>query len=281
MTTLSPALDVPSPARWTWLRQPFADEPVYAGLTLLLLAVAPSMLVAAMVDGRTFLGDDVWAKPLKFAFALVVYLATLAFFARWVRAGDRANGFYRLFRAGVAAAVVAEMLWIGGAAMLGTASHFNTSPLGAVLYPAMGAAAVLITSATTVQAWQIARNPDTGLTPAIRTSIILGLALVLPLTLVTAGTMASMQGHSVGPTDPGAAGSWFFGWSREAGDLRVAHFFATHALHAVPLFGLVAAVLMPKSAETAVRLFAAAYAGFVLMVFGQALSGRPFLTGIL
>jgi hypothetical protein len=281
MSMLSPVLAPNAPDLSALLRRLHRDEPVYTGLTLLLLAALPAMLVAAAVDGRSVLGNNIWTKPLKFELSLAVYIGTLAVFARWVPAGDRASRLYRFFRAAVVAAVLAEMIWIGGAAMLGTTSHFNTSPLGSVLYPAMGLAAVLITSATTVQAWQIARNRATGLPPSIKASIVIGLAMVLPLTLLTAGTMASMQGHSVGATDPGPAGTWIFGWSREAGDLRVAHFFATHALHAVPLFGLIATVLMPRYAETAVKLFATAYTGFVLLVFGQALAGRPFLAGIL
>ena len=281
MSMLSPALASNAPDLTDFFRRLHRDEPVYTGLTLLLLAAAPAMLLAAGVDGRTVLEENPWTKPLKFDLALIIYLATLAFFARWVLTGDRAARPYRVFHSAVAVAVVAEMIWIGGAAMLGTTSHFNTSPIGSLLYPAMGVAAVLITSATSVQAWQIARNPDTGLPPPIKASIVGGLAMVLPLTLLTAGTMASMDGHSVGPSAPGEAGAWLFGWSRQAGDLRVAHFFATHALHAVPLFGLIAYLLAPKSAGTAVRLIATAYACLVLAVFVQALRGRPFLSGIL
>jgi hypothetical protein len=74
-----------------------------------------------------------------------------------------------------------------------------------------------------------------------------------------------------------------FGWLRYAGDLRVAHFFATHALHFVPLAGwLIARIVSanePGSSQSrrialSVSLL---YAFGVLFVFLQALSGKPFI----
>ena len=67
------------------------------------------------------------------------------------------------------------------------------------------------------------------------------------------------------------------GWSRDAGDLRVAHFLATHALHAIPLAGLIAAALIPKQATRAVWLASTLYALLIAATFTQALQGRPFL----
>lgn len=274
----------PAPPRMSglagWLAELRRAEPVYFGLGLVMLFCVPPTLFAAFVDDRLFQGGNVWIKPLKFELALGLYLLTLAVFARWVRPEDLARRWYRVFRVCVAAAVVFEMLWIGGAAMLATASHFNRSPLGMTLYPLMGLAAILLTSATTVMAWQLWRNRASGLSPVVREAVVLGLALTLPLTLLTAGTMASMQGHMVGPAGSGEAAA-FFGWARQAGDLRVAHFFATHALHAVPLFGLLSLAVFGAARRSPLRLFTAAYSGFVVLVFAQALSGRPFMAGIL
>jgi hypothetical protein len=144
----------------------------------------------------------------------------------------------------------------------------------------MGIAAVLITSASAVYAFHVARNSATGLTPAVKEALVLGLALVLPLTLVTAGTMSGMGTHFIGGTPSDAGGFPVMGWSRDGGDLRAAHFFATHALHFVPALGLLAAVLLGASRRAPARLIAASYAGFVLFLFVQALMGRPFLPGI-
>ena len=174
-------------------------------------------------------------------------------------------------------AIVAEMIWIGGAAALGTASHFNQTPFGIVIYPLMGLGAVFLTSATSVYAIQIARNPSTGLAPALNDAIVIGLALVLPLTLATAGTMSALGGHFVGGSGSDAGGLPLMGWSRDGGDLRVAHFFATHAMHFIPAFGLVSTAVFGPANRVPIWLFAVAFVAFVCLLFVQALMGQPFM----
>ena len=67
------------------------------------------------------------------------------------------------------------------------------------------------------------------------------------------------------------------GWARDGGDLRVAHFFATHAMHFIPAFGLVSVAVFRPANRLPVWLFAAAFVGFVIFLFVQALRGEPFL----
>ena len=68
------------------------------------------------------------------------------------------------------------------------------------------------------------------------------------------------------------------GWSREVGDLRVAHFIATHALHFVPLVGwLVAGRLPDPAARGAVILAALAWVALTFATFAQALMGNPVI----
>jgi hypothetical protein len=151
---------------------------------------------AALLDERLVNGVNAWAKPLKFQVSLGVYLLTLAFFARFAAPGALVTRRYGLFALAVCVAAVAEIVWIMSAATFGVASHFNPSFAGKLIYPLMGALAVLLTSASAVQAWQIWRNPATGLSPAIREGVVLGLALVFPLTLVTAGTLSEWMAIS-------------------------------------------------------------------------------------
>ncbi|WP_133170068.1 hypothetical protein [Kumtagia ephedrae] len=255
-------------------------EPGFFGCAVALLFAATPLAFAAGIEARTFLGINVWIKPLKFELALIVYLLTLALFARWLPTGTTGRRWYRAYRLAVIAAIVAEMVWIGGAAMLGTASHFNRTPTGIVIYSAMGLGAILLTTPTAVYAWLIARNPATGLAPALKSSVVIGLGLVLPLTLATAGTMSSLATHAVGGAGTDAGGLPLMGWARDGGDLRVAHFFATHALHFIPAFGLVSAAFFGSANRLPVRIFATIYAGFVIWVFAEALAGRPFLPWI-
>ncbi|WP_442582333.1 hypothetical protein ACSBOB_10455 [Mesorhizobium sp. ASY16-5R] len=252
-------------------------EPRFYGTTILLLFALAATVFASSVDQRTFLGVDVWMKPQKFEAALVVYLFTLAFFARFLPAGTGERRWYRVYSFVVVVAIVAEMVWIGGAAFLGTASHFNRGPVGGSFYSLMGVGAVILTTPPTVYAWLVARNPATGLSPVVREALVVGLALTLPLTLMTAGTMASMAGHAVGGSGLDSGGFPLMGWVRDGGDLRVAHFFATHSLHVIPLFGLLSLALFGPLNRWPARFFAVLFVGFVMWTFVEALNGRPFL----
>ncbi len=257
-----------------------ADSPRYTVLAILLALATVPALGAMALDERLFQGIDVWVKPLKFLVALTAYLLTLAWFARWAAPEVTARPWWRWHERAVVVAVLAEVVIISGAAAQGVGSHFNVgTPLTAALYSVMGVGAVVLTSATATLAWAIHRHAHSGLAPAVKSGLVWGLALTLPLTLVTAGTLSGMGSHWVGGTPSDAAGLALTGWSRDGGDLRVAHFFATHAMHAIPLAGWLLARAGGPAALTLVRLTALAYSGFVAWTFMQALRGQPFLVG--
>jgi hypothetical protein len=273
------AATAPSPGPFTLARLA-ADSPRYTGLAVLIALAMLPLLGAMALDARLFQGISVWIKPLKFHAALAIYLLTLAAFARFASPVARGRPWWRWYERGVVLAVVLELAWIGGAAALGTGSHFNqATPLAAALYSLMGVAAVLLTSASATLAWAIHRHPAGQLPPAVRTGLVWGLGLTLPLTLVTAQTLSGMGSHWIGGTPSDAGGLFLLGWSRDGGDLRAAHFFATHAMHAVPLAALACARLFGPEAKTAVRLAALAYGVFVAIVFVQALRGQPLIAG--
>ena len=258
-----------------------ADSPRYVPLGLFLALAMVPMWGALALDPRLFHGLNVWIKPLKFHFALSVYLLTLAWFARYAAPEVTSRPWWRRHERAVVLAVIAETLWIGGAAALGTGSHFNEStPLLRVLYGFMGVGAVLLTTASTTLAWAIHRNAHTGLSPALKAGLVWGLALTLPLTLVTAGMMSQMGGHWVGGVHDDAGGLALMGWARDGGDLRVAHFFATHAMHVLPLIALASARMFGGRSLMPVRASALLFTGLVVFTFVQALMGRPFLPGL-
>jgi hypothetical protein len=256
----------------------FARESLYAGAALCLAVLIAPTLVAMMLDERTLGGVNVWLKPLRFEVALAVYLATLAWFAGWLPQGVTSTRWYRSYSLCVVCAIAAEMNWIGGAASLGIASHFNeSSPMLTWTYRLMGGLAVLLTSSAAVFGILILRNRNSRLDPAFKLSVGLGLVLTFVLTVAVAGYMANSGGHFVGSSSTNAPGAAFMGWARDGGDLRVAHFFATHAMHFLPAFGFLAAlVLSPALAYRAVIGFSAAFTAFVCYTFGEGLMGQPF-----
>jgi hypothetical protein len=257
----------------------FAREPLYAGAAFCLAALIAPTLLAMALDERTLFDVNVWLKPLRFEIALTVYLATLAWFAGWLPERVIATHWYRSYATCVVFAAAAEMVWIGGAAAFGTTSHFNeSSPMLAWTYRLMGVLAVLLTSSALVYGILILRHRNSRLDPAFRLSVGLGLVLTFLLTVAIAGYMANSGGHFVGSRSTIAPGAPLMGWARDRGDLRVAHFFATHAMHFVPVFGFVVSLFLSASAaRRAVIAFSAAFVAFVSYTFGEALMGRPFL----
>jgi hypothetical protein len=254
------------------LRRMASDAPGYTVMALLLAFWLMPLLAAMSVDARVFQGESPWLKPVKFHLALSVYAITLAFFARYSRRNGRP---WRWFTAAVLFAILGEVLWISSAAMLNTASHFNTEiPVFTVVYPLMGVLAILLTAAALVMGVLILQNPNTGLDPALKTAVVLGLILTTVLTVPVALHLSRLGGHFIGSSTQEL---WGMGWSRDAGDLRVAHFLATHALHFIPLAGLLAVRLVPAQALRLVWLSAGLYAALVWFTFFQALRGQPFL----
>lgn len=255
--------------------RPLRADPLAATAIAIALAAIP-LLAAHALDPRMIGAEPAWVKPLKFHLALTVYFATLALFARWMPAAARASRGWRPLTTLAILCTLAELAWIGGAAAMGTTSHFNQgSAVMGALYSLMGLFAVTLLTPTLVMGISIARNPATGLAPALHLSVWLGLVLTFALTIVAAGTLASGTGHHVGTPVTGAAVP-LMGWSREVGDLRVAHFLATHALHVLPLAGWAAARTLPdRAARAVVILSALAFTALTLASMAQAMAGRP------
>ena len=266
-------LTTPSPS---FLLRTHTDAPALVALTLLIGLASLPLLVASGLDPRQFQGESVWLKPLKFHAALAIYIGTLAVFARWLPDRLRGSRGWRIYQAIVIACIVAELVWIGSAATLGTASHFNQSSLfWAAIYPLMGVAAITLTSLSLTMGIAFWRNPATGLAPALHLAVALGLILTFILSVTVAGTMSAGTGHLIGTPVSGARVP-LLGWSREVGDLRLPHFLATHALHALPIVGLFAARILPDApARLAVWAAALGFAALVAITFVRALSGFP------
>jgi len=242
---------------------PSRPNPQILHLTLFVALAALPLMAAYALDDRLFQGDSVWLKPLKFHLALTVYTGTLTIFAMLLPEGAFTSRRWRIYLGVVTLAILAELVWIGAAAALGTGSHFNVTGIWSALYSLMGLAAVILTSPTLAMApafWRHRADP-------LLLSIAVGLALTFVLTVPIAGTMANLMGHHVGTPVTGARFP-IMGWSMEVGDLRLPHFLATHAMHFVPLAGLI-------GSRGAVWGAAAGFTALTLWCFARALMGLP------
>ena len=232
-------------------------------LTLFVALAALPLMAAYGLDDRMFQGDSIWLKPLKFHLALTVYADTLALYGMLLPEETFSSRRWRVYLGVVTAAILAELVWIGTAAALGTASHFNQSGLWGVISPIMGAAAVILTSLSLSMGVVFWRHRA----DVLMLSVAVGLILTFVLTVPIAATMSNGTGHLVGTPVTGARFP-LMGWSMEVGDLRLSHFLATHAMHFVPLAGL-------TGSRGAVWAAAAGFTALTLWCFARALMGLP------
>jgi hypothetical protein len=262
-------------------------SPPLTAVGMLMTVVAASSLVGVLVDPRVITGAPAWLKPLKFAVSTAVYSLTLAWiFTRlpdWPRV-RRVVGWT------TAIVFVLEVAIIDAQAWRGTTSHFNVSTtLDRVLFGVMGTAILLqtfVSVAVAVALWR-QRFADRPLGWALRLGMTLTIAGALTGPLMTrpteaqlaharaGGGMTTVGAHSVGGVD-GGPGVPVTGWSREHGDLRVAHFVG---LHAIQVLALIAVALRrwrrPETVRVkAVLAAAASYASLFLLLLWEALRGQ-------
>lgn len=266
---------IPAVPLWNELER---RQPKLARWGLLLLIAAIPLTIAGLADPRTINGVSVWVKPVKFLVSTGVYLWTLGWFFGYLAPGAQRTRAGRYVVHATPALIVLEMAWIIGMATIGEPSHFNrASPLAAVLYGLAGFAALGLTASMLVQGVMLARDRSVSLPPAFRLSLVLGSVIGFVGTIAFAGFMASGQGHWVGGIASDAAGLPLMGWSTTGGDLRVAHFWATHAQQFVPLAGAILVRSRFGWTSRGVWTTAFAYTAFVVFTFAQALGGQPFL----
>ena len=256
----------------------------WTGALLVLCSCVTAML--PLLDARLFQGVSVWFKPWKFQFSVGTYLLTLALFLVWLPELPRRSLAKRfIVWAGIAGGLF-EVLYITWQGALGQASHFNLStPLYATLYTLMAIGAVALNTTAGVLGVCVLRSSDWRLSRSMRHAIAWGLIITSVLGTITGfflGGRATTGGHWVGGSATDAGGLPILHWSRDGGDLRVAHFFAIHAMHFLPIAGWLFARAWPSDAHDAARaravwLGTALLCAVCVATFVQALRGQPFL----
>ena len=208
---------------------------------LAMLAVLLLSLVAMAFDPRMINGVSVWVKPAKFAASFFVWLWTLAWAWGVLVPAARDGWTARAVLWGTLAAGWFEVGWIALRAALGQPSHFATDALGAAMYGLMGLAAVLLVALAALFGLLVLLRPDPGQPRPWRLAVGLGLVVGGVLGGFTGASISANATPQVGGTPGDAAALPPFFWSRDGGDLRVAHFLAIHAMQALPLLALAGA----------------------------------------
>ena len=245
---------------------------------LILLAIS---LLALPFDTRRILGLNPWIKPMKFELSVVLYLLTLALFLYALLRDTVQQSAWKRTRlwlgSGFALCMTVENTVIALQSARGVRSHMNyTSLTDGVLFGIMGLFILLNTLLVLwlLVVWCIAHP---RVKAATRWGVGFGLGMLL-LGSVEGFFIVQHGAHTIGAQD-GLDGMPFLNWSRGYGDLRVAHFFAIHALQIFPLAGvLFSTTRWRRSLQIlAVCLFAAVYTGGVWWLFAEAMRARPLL----
>ena len=251
----------------------------HLGLRLALLFNAFLLLfalVALPFDHRVLLGLNPWIKPMKFDLSVILYLLTVAAalsaLGRWPR-------MRWVIGWGIGISMVIENGIISLQSLRGVRSHMNFSTVeDAMLFSVMG---LLIALNTALVLWLMVLVCSTGTEwpRAAVWGLRLGLGIFLAGSLEGVFMIAKFQAHTVGGKD-GGPGLPFVNWSTAHGDLRVAHFFALHALQLLPLLGYgLSRTRLPRPVQLAgVVAGSAVYLLAVWGLFHQAMTGSPLLS---
>lgn len=243
-------------------------------LGVLMLALFVVYIPAWLLDPRLLDGAAVWTKPQKFNVSLALHFFTLAILAQQLPREVRSGPIMIGFTYAAAVALMMEFIWISIQAGRARRSHYNfDSDLEALMYALMGLGAVLLVAVALALAVQIWRKGRRDM-PGLRWGSIIGLSLGFVTSLIFANYMSANGRYVGGELDQIGATMPFFGWSREFGDLRPAHFVSLHLMQTVPLAGYLADRMkwpaIPVVIGVAVVQLAVATALFV-----QALAGNP------
>lgn len=251
------------------------------GIGFQLALLVPSVIALA-IDPRTLNDISVWVKPIKFQVSLSLHLFTLALLLPLI---SSALGDSRLVRVSVAISVIAstyETIYITFQSARGVASHYNiATPIESVMYSLMGIGAVALVVGAFGIGLAIARSPaPSNATKGLHIGAATGLMVGAVATLITAAVLSTgvaATGHWIGGELSDANGLPLVGWSTTGGDLRVAHFFATHLMQALPIVGLLADRFVPGRARLIVILAMLIGIAIVAATFVQALAGQPLI----
>ena len=264
-----------------------ASRPLTATGVLMLAALAAS-LAAMAVDPTQLLGAPRWLKPAKFAISSAFYVFTLAWIFTWLPERRRLTAIVGWISAVV---IVIEVGIIDLQAARGVTSHYNVATaLDAALFSTMGLGILIAWFAAIALTAALFRHrfADEALGWALRLGLLLtviGQATGGFMTMPTQAQLAAAKtrritvagAHTVGAPD-GGPGLPITGWSREHGDIRVAHFVGMHAVQVLPAIALLLAPFasaIPR--RRAVLLAASVYAAVFALLLVQALNGHPLV----
>jgi hypothetical protein len=233
------------------------------------LVCAMICLVLIFTTSTQVLGINAYIKPFKFFLSIAILAITMGWYMVYLK-NQKAVKIYSWV---LIVSMFIEMSIIVWQAANGRLSHFNvSSPLYGMLFSLMGIAITIFTLWTLYIGILFFKQKD--FPPLLPQGYIWGIRFGILWFVIFAfegGHMAAQLAHTFGAPD-GGEGLPLLNWSREYGDLRVAHFFGMHSLQILPMAGFYFTKTKSQVATLAITWFL-----FVLLLYWQALMGSPLV----
>jgi hypothetical protein len=215
------------------------------------------------------LGINAFIKPMKFFLSIGILGFTMSWYMVYLK-NQKAVKIYSWI---MIITMIVEMSIIVWQAANGRLSHFNvSSPFHGMLFMLMGIAITIFTLWTLYIG--ILFFLQKGFPFALPEGYIWGIRLGILWFVIFAfegGHMVAQLAHTIGAPD-GGEGLPLLNWSREYGDLRVAHFFGMHSLQLLPIAGYYITKSKSQMATLAITWFL-----FVMLLYWQALMSSPLV----
>src|SRR5690242_16091333 len=230
----------PSAIRTFFSELDFQDR-LLSRLGWMLMLSVPLFALAGLFQPATASTVNAWIKPIKFAISFATFVWTVSLFLSCLQIPAWQT---RLVRQLIAVSVLIEMICLAAQAWRGAGPA-----AGGIDFWILQATTAMVSVNTMVTIWllitfsrsrQFLVILDRAQVLAIRLSIIIFLA-----GNAVGGYMLARGSHTVGAAD-GGPGLPFVNWSVIAGDLRIAHFIAIHAIQIVPLFAWLVYQMAPR-----------------------------------
>jgi hypothetical protein len=247
----------------------------------------------AVLDPRLLAsGENIWAKPVRFALAFAIHLLTLAWIANLTGRDEVRDDLFKWgVRLHIIIAVI-EFACIALQAGRGVPSHFNlATAFDRLVFTIMGLGTAGLMLGFLLMIAGLLRRPGNAFAAACAVAGIVfailgglvGVIMVMPdasqSALLKAGQQLSMVGnHAVG--EPSQAKIPFFGWDRIVGDWRVPHFIGLHAMQLFPLLARIGGRSTPKDGHRAILLVVSGYGLLFGLTVFQTADGRSALSPV-
>ncbi|MEJ8843905.1 hypothetical protein WG954_16050 [Lacibacter sp. H375] len=235
-----------------------------------LICLFGALVCIAMVflNDTVVLGINAWYKPMKFFLSTVIFSCTMGWLMYYLN-----KPLHTIFYSWTLIITLSfELVYITLRASQGQLSHFNiSSQFNGLMFSLMGIAITIITLWTAYVAILFWKRSFPELPTAYLWGIRFGLLLFVVFAF-SGGMMAARLSHTVGSVMETTQGLPVLNWSRESGDLRIAHFFGMHALQLLPLLGY----YVTRTKQQIIGL-SFIYAAAATALLFQALNALPLL----